>query len=340
LDHSILGLDIGGANIKYCFRSGEAGSLPFELWKQPDRLADFLQQIPGWHLAGSFGVTMTGELADCFASRHAGVTSICHSVQNAVGHRPVRFYQINGRFVDPSEAIGNWHGTAASNWHALATFVGQILPECIVVDIGSTTTDIIPIVNGQPVADGNSDLTRLQCGELLYTGAVRSPVCAVVHSVHVRNVDTPVAQEFFANMLDVYVILGQIPESESCRHTADGRPATIENSYRRLARMLCAEESELNQSELDNLARQIAAQQQSLLRRAIERLLARYPRMERLAIVGEGAFLVRQLFDPAKDPYQILFSDDLLTQVHLDFQPTMISTAAAVAFLFSQPTNR
>ena len=74
---TILGLDIGGANIKAATADKRAVSVPFALWKEPDRLsavlADVVARFDG---VEGFAVTMTGELCDCFETRREGVNRI------------------------------------------------------------------------------------------------------------------------------------------------------------------------------------------------------------------------------------------------------------------------
>src|SRR6202030_2937868 len=98
----------------------------------------------------------------------------------------------------------------------------------LLIDVGSTTTDVIPLSGGRAVPRGVTDAARLQTSELVYTGARRTPVCALVHE--------GVAAELFATTLDVYLTLGAFAE-DSSTDTADGRPATRPRAHARLARM-------------------------------------------------------------------------------------------------------
>ncbi|AMV29045.1 Hydantoinase/oxoprolinase [Gemmata sp. SH-PL17] len=233
---SILGLDIGGANLKAATADGRAASVPFPLWKQPDRLptalVELVSQFPG---TDELAVTMTGELCDCFEAKRDGVHAIIAAVRRASGGHPVRVWSTDGAFLNSEEAKQNHMKVAAANWHALATFAGQYVPEgrAILVDVGTTTTDIIPILDGKPVPVGKTDYDRLFSGELVYTGVRRTPVCAILPWL--------TAAELFATTLDVYVMLGNIPEDPNDRDTADGRPATRKYAAARLARMCGAD---------------------------------------------------------------------------------------------------
>ena len=231
--NTVLGLDIGGANLKAATAAGQAVSVPFPLWKQPDALpaalAELVGRFPG---IDELAVTMTGELCDCYETKREGVNAILDAVECVANGRPVRIWSTAGRFVSISEARQNHLELAAANWHALATFAGRYAPHgrAVLFDTGSTTTDIIPLNDGVPCAAGRTDWERLLTGELVYRGVGRTPVHAVLTQ--------GVCAELFATTQDAYVVLGHIPENAENRDTADGRPLTREKSLARLARMI------------------------------------------------------------------------------------------------------
>ncbi|HLQ46390.1 MAG TPA: hydantoinase/oxoprolinase family protein, partial [Planctomycetaceae bacterium] len=202
----VLGLDIGGANLKAATETAEAMSLPFEIWRAPERLADaLLPFLDRFAAAELLAVTMTAELADCFATKAEGINHVLRSVEAVTGTRPIRVWQTSGEFVSPDEAREEPRLTAAANWHAQATFVGRLVPSCsaMLIDIGSTTSDLIPLVNGLPMPAGRTDVERLQSGELVYCGVRRTPLCALVDHVPLGDADCAVAAELFATTLDV-----------------------------------------------------------------------------------------------------------------------------------------
>jgi hypothetical protein len=166
---------------------------------------------------------------------------------------------------------------AASNWHALARFAGRYVPSgtALLLDIGSTTCDLIPLIDGHPAALGRTDTQRLLSGELVYTGVERSPVCAVVGQVPYRGRWCPVAQELFATMRDVYLVLGELPEQPDDTQTADGRPATRSAATARLARVICADETEFSEQDARDMATAAADAQAEMLAAAFHRATCR-----------------------------------------------------------------
>src|SRR5438046_1175169 len=71
---SVLGLDIGGANLKAVHADGSARTVRFPLWKQPADLPAALSALlASMPHSTRLAVTMTGELCDCFATKREGV---------------------------------------------------------------------------------------------------------------------------------------------------------------------------------------------------------------------------------------------------------------------------
>jgi probable H4MPT-linked C1 transfer pathway protein len=292
-----LALDIGGANLKIADGEGYAAAYSFSMWRDSagltQQIRTLISEAPqSNHLA----VTMTGELADCFENKVAGVRFILNAVREGSDNRHSRIYLCDGRLVTPQVAVTLPSLVAAANWHALAQFAGRFAEgaPALLVDVGSTTCDIIPIVGGKPAAAGISDTQRMVAGELVYTGVERSPVCAVAREINYRGQTCPLVQELFATMRDVYTVLEQIPEDAASHLTADGRPAVKAASRARLARMISADTDEFNHRDAVALARDVADAQAELLARAIERVrdTMAQPAAE-LILSGHGEFLAR-----------------------------------------------
>jgi probable H4MPT-linked C1 transfer pathway protein len=286
---TVLGLDIGGANLKAAHSDGRARSVPFALWKDPSRLPDVLRRlIAELPPADMLAVTMTGELCDCFPSKRQGVLAILDAVAAAAGPTPLRVWRNDGRFVDLAMARATPLQVAAANWLALATFAGRHAPKgpALLIDIGSTTTDIIPLLDGRPVPRGRTDPERMRGSELVYTGVRRTPLCAVLGS--------EAAAELFATTLDVYLHLGRIEEDPADTSTADGRPATKAAAEARLARMLCADLETSTADERRRLAERVLLRQVMTLEFAVKRVAASLPAPpQTVLLAGEGEFLAQ-----------------------------------------------
>ncbi|HZZ74263.1 MAG TPA: hydantoinase/oxoprolinase family protein [Pirellulales bacterium] len=296
---SWLALDIGGANLKAADGLGFCLSRRFALWKKPEQLAaalrELIAQAPSCdHVAA----TMTGELADCFATKTDGVRHIVQALSEAASGRHTRIYLLNGTLVAPPVALHQPLLAAASNWHILARFAGRFAPQgsALLLDLGSTTCDLIPLVDGQPAAAAQADTERLLSGELVYSGVERSPACAVAPLFPWRGQWCPTVQELFATTWDAYLLMGELPEEPASHHTADGRPATKAAARDRLARMICADRETFSDEDAAAAASTIANCQLDLLATAAKKVVERMADPPHTVIVsGQGEFLCRRL---------------------------------------------
>lgn len=295
----LLGLDIGGANLKASDGDGRSLSRPFPLWKQPEGLAAALEELTAhWSGWAGLAVTMTAELADCFTTKRAGIVAVLAAVERVAAGRPVYVWQTGGEFLTPDEARQFPRLVAAANWHALATWAGRMVPDAagLLIDVGSTTTDLIPIEGGLPAPQGWTDVERLSSGELLYRGVRRTPLCALAKRVPWRGTDCPLAAEFFATTLDIALLTGRRDEDPNACDTADGRPATIAAAHSRLAHMLCCDVEELTRAEAVAIAESLWQRLEEDLAAALERCLTPWQSPVRSVLLcGEGEPLMRRL---------------------------------------------
>ena len=224
---------------------------------------------------------MTGELCDCFETKRAGVHSILESVRRAWPASPMRVWSNQGTFVGLDEAFAKPLDVAAANWLALAYYVASLFPHdtVLLLDSGSTTTDITYINHGQPQPAGFSDPDRLASGNLVYTGVRRTPICAVLGSA--------VAAELFATMQDAYVWRRLQPENVSDIDTADGRPLTRGHALARLARMRCADLETFAHADADALADAALELQWSRCSPRRSSVMAT-PMIDRIVFAGSG----------------------------------------------------
>jgi (4-(4-[2-(gamma-L-glutamylamino)ethyl]phenoxymethyl)furan-2-yl)methanamine synthase len=170
----------------------------------------------------------------------------------------VRVWSTDGTLIGTSASREDYMKVAAANWHATATYAAQFTTgPALMIDVGSTTTDVIPIANGAPCSQGKTDSERLAAGELVYTGVRRTPICALLGE--------SVAAEFFATTKDAYLLLGRIDEAPNDADTADGRPATVRNAHARLSRMLGGDPELTSTDETRRLAEQIFSKQDDII---------------------------------------------------------------------------
>jgi probable H4MPT-linked C1 transfer pathway protein len=298
-----LALDVGGANLKAAHSSGKARSLPFELWKRPEELGSTIARlIQTFPFADHVALTMTAELCDCYSTKTQGVKAVISAVLEAVGDRLTAIWGTDGQFHSVDEILAQPLLAAASNWLALATLAARLIPEGpgLLIDIGSTTTDLIPLLDGQVRVQGRTDTERLQHGELVYVGVTRTPLCAVALELPFRGRSTGLMAELFASTLDVYLTLGEIASDPKDLTTADGRPSTADAAVDRLARMVGADRDGFTSEDASEFA--LGADEALLARLEVAALKASGIRPRHAVVAGSGEFLARRLASRILEP--------------------------------------
>lgn len=302
-----IGWDIGGAHLKVALLDEQGDllnvlQLPCKLWLGLDQLENAIETaLQTFKIApaeATHAVTMTGELVDLFANRHEGVMEISTSATKSLG-KDTLFYAANGGFVT-LERVSKLTGQIAStNWHASASALAMQVNDALLIDIGSTTTDIVAIAAGKVVDNGLSDAARMQADTLVYTGVVRTPVMVLAQKLFVDNVVTNVAAECFATMADVYRLTGELKKDDA--ETADGKGKTTLESARRLARMVGHDVEAQPMQTWINLANTCKTLQMNQIKAAV--LKHTKPNMTILG-AGAGSFLVKQIADDLSMLYQ------------------------------------
>jgi probable H4MPT-linked C1 transfer pathway protein len=289
----IAGIDIGGANIKYCQSDGYTLNTIFPLWKKKNALPTILEKIIPAKKIKTLAITMTGELCDCFKTKTEGVRYILSSIPKKQFTPFV--WTTTQNFIPLDNAIQNPTICAASNWLGLASFIAKQHPENfgLSIDIGSTTTDITSIDQGNPSPSGITDTQRLKYGELIYTGMKRTPMASLLGSKY--------AQEFFATIADAHLLLNNLKEDEEDTETADGRSFTKTNSARRIAKMLCADQNEVPMSRVIKTSELAIKTQIKWITIALKKHLQRKDKEPKwISISGSGEALGKMIVESFK----------------------------------------
>jgi (4-(4-[2-(gamma-L-glutamylamino)ethyl]phenoxymethyl)furan-2-yl)methanamine synthase len=299
----VIGLDVGGANTKAVWRNGGercAVSRPFEVWRDREALAAMLCEV----VAGvapeqveAVALTTTAELSDAFRSKREGVEFVLDAAEAALSGPQLLAFTTAGDLVPFVEARARAPEVAVASGLAVAPPVAAVYPDALMIDVGSTTADVIPIAAGQVVASGRTDLDRLLAGELVYTGALRTNLAAIASRVPVQGGSCPVASELFAISADVHLILGHLAAADYTCATPDGRPATVEFARERVARLVCADAEQLAVGEIDAIAAFLRAEQVRQIEAAVQRVSERIEGEPAVVPLGTGAFLARDAAD-------------------------------------------
>jgi probable H4MPT-linked C1 transfer pathway protein len=285
------------------WRNGDerrALSRPFEVWRDREALAALIREVVGEvapEPAEAVALTTTAELSDAFRTKREGVEFVLDAAEQALGATKLLAFTTAGELVPLPEARARAPEVAAANWLASALAVAELYPDSVLVDVGSTTADVIPIAAGRVLAAGRTDLDRLLAGELVYTGALRTNLAAIAPRVPVRGRSCPVASELFAISADVHLILGHLAPADYTCPTTDGRPATVEFARERVARLVCADVEQLAGDEIDAVAAFLHAEQVRQIEAGIRLVSARLEQDAAVVPVGTGDFLAREAAD-------------------------------------------
>jgi probable H4MPT-linked C1 transfer pathway protein len=232
----IAGYDVGGAHLKVARVDDEnltaIRQIASPLWQGLDcldaALAEAASVVGG---AMVHAVTMTAELTEIFESREAGVVAVLDRLA-AQTRGDIRVFMGLKGFADVASARDDPLSVASANFLATARLVANRQSRSLLIDMGSTTTDIVVCDRPQ----GLTDAERLQTGELVYTGLTRTPVASVASRAALAGQWQGLAADAFATMADVRRILGVLPEDVDVHETADGRGKSVAESLARFAR--------------------------------------------------------------------------------------------------------
>ena len=335
---AILGWDIGGVNTKAArLRLGGEGrvlrtvSLPYEVQREPESLAPMLlaaARAAGYQPSDIHAVTMTAELSQAFRTKREGVGFVLDALEAAFPASALHVYTVDGRFIGSPDARAWPLMVGASNWAATANWVGRSIPTCVLIDIGTTSTDLIPIIGGRVAAVGLTDPERLLSGELVYSGALRTPAEAIARQVPLWGGQAGVSADGFALIGDAHLWRGHLSSNDYTCRAPDGRPATRMFAGERLARMVCADRDMLDDSAIDDIATALADAQMRTVVQSLERIRVRWPGIEIAVVAGLGDFIAADAARAAG-----------LAVVSLEEQwgpASRTAPAAAVAWLLSE----
>ena len=270
----IIGWDIGGDNIKATLieiKDEKAFRIKtitdyFPIWVEgkerlPIILNNLKKEIAEDSSIDAIGLTMTAELSDIYETKKEGVNHVLDCIKEVFPKEQTFVLDVNARLKSVEEARENHLKVAGANWVGTAWMVSKWVKDCILLDVGSTTTDIIPIIEGRMMVKGKTDLERLANGELIYTGALRTNAATIVEAVPVKGIMTRVSSELFALSGDVHLILGNISQDEYTSETADKRGKTRKEALSRLARVVCADTDMLKEDEIVAIANYVYRKQ-------------------------------------------------------------------------------
>lgn len=305
-----LGWDLGGANLKLARaedgRVVSVAQIPCPPIADPEKFNQALDEaLAAGPSEGRHAVTMTGELSDVFPSRAAGVAYLTGLMQKTTGADTL-FYSLRDGLIGADQVRDAWQTVASANWHASATLAAKQQEDGLFVDVGTTTTDLIPFKDGSANAVGKTDGERMTEGELIYAGVVRTPVMAIAQEAPFMGRLQGIAGERFATMADVYRLTGELPVDADPYETTDGRGKDLDESATRLARMLGRDADEADFIAWKALAHFLGRRQLDRIEADAKVLIARESLRAEAPVIGAGCgrFVAQHLAKRLDRPYR------------------------------------
>ncbi len=299
---SFLGIDIGGAHIKLVGLDEKKNVIIVKyrkcyIWKDPQKLLGEIKFINSLSKNKEVvcGITMTAELCDIFSTRKSGAKTLRNKC------RKIKFKKLfyeNSKKVFESIDKSNPVNFMSMNWHAAGRFIAKFLENAILIDLGSTTTDFICIKNNKIMNIGFDDFSRLQNGELLYTGIIRTPIFGIENSVNLNSKEFNIIPEFFSRTSDLYRVQGKIKKIFDIDEEADLSSKSINSSYRRIARSFGLDLSNQNKKIIHKLSKKITEQQLNLISENVDKLIKKFGMTQKtpLILAGIGQEILRDFF--------------------------------------------
>ncbi len=343
----ILGWDIGGAHLKLALaedaRIVAARQVPCALWQGLDQLRSAITVgLGGLPDADLHAVTMTGELADLFPDRASGVAAILDLLAEFVSRDRIAVYETGGGFLPVDAATAAPDRIGSANWHATARCLALALGDGLLLDIGSTTTDVVPFIAGGIAAQGRTDAERLATRELVYTGIVRTPLAAIAPSIPFAGRDVAVMAEYFATAADVHRLAGTLPDGADLHPAADGRGKTLAQSRARLARMIGMDAAAASDAAWRRLAETFVRRQIGQIEAAVDWVLSAVDLAPEAPIVGAGTgrFIAADIARRFDRPYRGFESAVAVATPGRGAIAADIAPAVAVALLLASERSR
>lgn len=267
----VAGFDIGGANTdlavidfdKEEIKNIEVDFAYLPMWSNNDDLSrvlvELIENICPISEIDAVGISMTAELVDAYDTKKDGVLDVVKKCEETFDC-PIAYVGIDG-MLSKDEIEETPLKAAAANWIATVQIATLISDNCIFIDTGSTTTDIIPIKNGKECAIGKSDFDRSATGELIYTGTLRTNLASFLDKVELNGKEYRVASELFAQTADVYTVLDLIKPEDYVCDTFDGESKSKVDCAKRIARVVCADLEILSMDDIIEMSKFIHKKQ-------------------------------------------------------------------------------
>ncbi len=294
-----IGWDIGGANTKVCvfdkeFNIIEIKSKNINVWKNFKKLNDYFHEISNQYNNYNIQnfITITAESCDNFDNRRSGIISIIENCNlNIYGSK--LFYSNNGKYLKYDEALLNPDSLFSTNWMLTLKYLNTLEDINLIIDVGSTTTDII--YKNMSIEENIDDHKRLANNTLFYAGVIRTPLPMLINKVSFFSKEMSLVNEVFSTTGDIFNVTNDIDFDQLDYIGADSLNYTKKNSYMRIARSLGLDYKNEIKTEIIDMSYTIKNNLIDTIYEKIKLLFNNNIGDIKLLPIGEGNFLIKEL---------------------------------------------
>jgi probable H4MPT-linked C1 transfer pathway protein len=269
----LLGVDIGQMNIKItslemveCPRIRSV-SFPFsEIGEMVEKLVFF---VPHPDL-----VIITQTMCasrNFFSSLKEGTHYIVDLTERLFGEK-VRYPALSYKLYMPEEAKKHYLDVACRNWIATCYLTSylNLFEDGLVVDCGTSSTDIVPVLNSAPVTIDNNDqgYTRLKTGELFWSGLYFTRVQSISPTIVLDGEEFQVKPTSKCMIFDAFVVSGTVPPE------SDIVKISFESCVERILDAIAADKELLTVNDARKIAQFFIEKQRKRTEITIEKVLS------------------------------------------------------------------
>ncbi|MBU7046858.1 MAG: hypothetical protein HXS54_10525 [Theionarchaea archaeon] len=183
----------------------------------------------------------------------------------------VRYVGLSYRLYTPEQAKEHYLDVACRNWVATCyiTHYLNLFEEGLVIDCGTNSTDIVPIIDSVPITldDNDRGYTRLATGEIFWSGLYFTHVQSLSPTLVMDGREFQVKPTVRSLVSDAFVVLGRISPEDVFVKTS------YESSVVKILDTICADKDLLSFDDAKKIAQFFVDKQREKTEAAIRKVL-------------------------------------------------------------------
>ncbi len=273
-----LGIDIGGAHLKIIGLDKDGIVIFAEysscrVWEGTKFLGKLFKDLNNLFPRKTLkcAITITAEMCDNFKDRKEGFKKIIKLCQ--ILEFKKYFYVNNSQIFKKKPKYSEF---ISMNWHSIGRFLENKVDNAILLDFGSTTTDLVCIKDNRIANEYFDDFLRINNYELKYTGFTRTPLYGITHEIKSTNNVQKIIPENFSESSDIYRVLNKLDKKNDVDKTSDNRGKTKKESLIRISRNFGFDYKILFKKKIEKICNEISSIQLYSIYEAMNKLQKKF----------------------------------------------------------------